>query len=81
MRGGAIHDRTTFVILCIASTRRNGQRATPIFSGRKAKINLHTAPKLTVFMPINCLLPCADPGIFVRGGGGGGVHVNRAKKL
>ena len=43
---------------------------TPIFSGRGAKINLHTTPKLTVAMPISCLLPCADPGIFVRGGGG-----------
>ena len=27
-----------------------------IFSGGKAKINLHTTPKLTVVMPINCLL-------------------------
>ena len=45
---------------------------TPIFSVRKAKINLHTTPKLTVVMPISCLLPCADPGIFVRTGGGGG---------
>ena len=44
---------------------------TPIFSGRKAKINLHMTPKLTVVIPISCLLPCADPGIFVRGGGGG----------
>ena len=44
---------------------------TPIFSGRGAKINLHTTPKLTVAMPISCLPPCADPGIFVRGGGGG----------
>ena len=53
----------------------------PIFSGRKAKINLHTTPKLTVVIPISCLLPCADPGIFVRGGGGGGgVHVNLTKK-
>ena len=43
---------------------------TPIFSCRGAKINLHTTPKLTVVMPISCLLPCADPGIFVRGGGG-----------
>ena len=34
MRGGAIHDRTTFVILCNASMKRNGQPATthlPIF--------------------------------------------------
>ena len=47
---------------------------TPIFSGRKAKINLHSTPKLTVVMPISCLLSCADPGISARrvGGGGGG---------
>ena len=45
---------------------------TPIFSGRKANINLHTTPKLTVVIPISFLLPCADPGIFVRGQG---VHV------
>ena len=45
---------------------------TPIFSGRGTKINLHTTPKLTLAMPISCLLPCADPGIFVGGGGGGG---------
>ena len=51
---------------------------TPIFSGRGAKINLHTTPKLTVAMPISCLLPCADPGIFVWGGGGGGVYGNLA---
>ena len=44
---------------------------TPIFSGRKAKINLHTTLKLTAVIPISCLLPYADPGIFVRGGGGG----------
>ena len=41
---------------------------TPIFSGRKAKINLHTTPKLTVIVPISCLSPC----VFVGGGGGGG---------
>ena len=40
---------------------------TPLFSGRKAKINLHTTPKLTVVIPISCLLPCADQGIFIRG--------------
>ena len=28
MRGGAIHDRTSFVIVCNASTKRNGQWAT-----------------------------------------------------
>ena len=89
MRGGAIHDRTTFVILCNASREMDSLQLltlylalTPIFSGRKAKINLHTTPKLTVVIPISCLLPCADPGIFVRGlgGGGGGVHVNLTKK-
>ena len=52
----------------------------PIFSGRKAKIKLHMTPKLTVVIPISCLSPCADPGIFVWGGGGGGVHVNLTKK-
>ena len=80
MRGGAIHDRTTFVILCNASMKRNGQPATTdtLLSGRKAKINLHTTPKLTVVMPVSCLLPCADLGIFVRMGGG--VHVNLTKK-
>ena len=67
MRGGAIHNRTTFVILCNASMKINEQPArlqlltlyltlTPIFSGRKAKINLHMTPKLTVVMPISCLL-------------------------
>ena len=45
---------------------------TPIFSGRKAKINLHTTPKFTVVMATSCLLPCADLGIFVGGWGGGG---------
>ena len=45
---------------------------TPIFSGRKANINLHTTPKITIVIPISCLLPCADPGIFISGGGGGG---------
>ena len=29
---------------------------TQIFSGGKAKVNLHATPKLTVDMPINCLL-------------------------
>ena len=56
----------------------------PLFSGREAKIKLHMTPKLTVVIPISCLLPCADPGIFVGGGGGGGgggVHVNLTKKL
>ena len=54
---------------------------TPIFSGRKAKINLHTTPTLTVdlVIPISCLLPCADPGIFVRGEGGGGPRQSDKK--
>ena len=52
-----------------------------IFSGRKAKLNLHTTPKLTVVMPISCLLPCADPGIFVSGGGGGGPRQSDKKAL
>ena len=75
MRGGAIHDRTTFVILWREMdslqllTLYLTLTCTPIFSCRGAKINLHTTPKLTVVMPISCLLPCADPGIFVRGGG------------
>ena len=55
--------------------------STPIFSGRKTKINLHTKPKWTVVIPIGCLLPCAVPEIFVMGGGGGGGgHVNLTKK-
>ena len=53
----------------------------PIFSGRKAKIKLHMTPKLTVVIPISCLLPCADPGIFVRGVGGGGGPRQSEKKL
>ena len=52
---------------------------TPIFSGRKAKINLHTTHKLTVVIPISCLLPCAEPRIFVRGGGGGGPRQSDKK--
>ena len=74
MRGGAIHDRTTFVILCNASMKRNGQPATtdylaltPIFSGRKAKINLHTTPNLTVV-----IAAMRGSMNFRRGGGGGG---------
>ena len=50
---------------------------TLIFSGSKAKINLHTTPKLTVVMPISCLLPCA---IRQGGGGGGGVPSQPDKK-
>ena len=54
---------------------------TPIFSGgRKAQINLHTTPNLTVVIPISCLLPCADPGIFVRAGGGGGGGPRQSDK-
>ena len=57
--------------------KRNGQPGlqlltlyltlTHIFLGRKAKINLHTTPKLTVVIPISW-------------GRGGGVHVNLTKK-
>ena len=54
---------------------------TAIFSGRKAKIYLHTTPKLTtVVMPISCLLPCEDPGICVGGRGGGGSPRQSDKK-
>ena len=54
----------------------------PIFSGLKAKIKLHMTPKLTVVIPISCLLPCADPGIFVWGGGwGGGPRQSDKKKI
>ena len=53
---------------------------TTIFSGRKAKINLHTTPKSTVVIPISCLLPCADPEIFVGGGGGGGEGPRQSDK-
>ena len=53
---------------------------TPIFSGRKAKINLHTTPKWTLVIPIGCLLPCAVPEIFVMGGGGGGGPRQSDKK-
>ena len=42
----------------------------PIFSGRKAKINLHTTSKWTVVIRIGCLLPCAVPESFVMGWGG-----------
>ena len=52
---------------------------TPIFSGRKAEINLHTTPKWTVVIPISCLLPCAVPEIFVMGGGGGGPRQSDKK--
>ena len=75
MRGGAIHDRTTFVTLWRETdslqllTLYLTLTCTPIFSGRGAKINLHTTPKLTVVMPISCLLPFADPGISSGGGG------------
>ena len=65
MRGGAIHGRTSFVKLCNASMKRNGQSTTTytlltltqIFSGGKAKLNLLTPLlKLKVFKPISCLM-------------------------
>ena len=62
MRGGTIHGRTSFVLLCNDSTKRkdSGQlltlyfTLTQIFSGGKARIYLHTMLQLTVFMPISC---------------------------
>ena len=53
MKGGDIHSRTSFVILCNASMKRNGQSETTYtlfytstdISGGKAKINLHTTLK------------------------------------
>ena len=54
---------------------------TPMFSGRKAKINSHTTPELTVVILISCLLPCADPGLFVRVGGGGPRQSDKKKAL
>ena len=54
---------------------------TPIFSGRKAKINLNTTPKWTVVIPNSCLLPCAVPEIFVMVGGGGGPRQSDKKNL
>ena len=61
-----IHDRTTFVILCRRMLLLREMDSlqlltlyltlTHIISGGKAKINLHTTPKLTVLMSINCLL-------------------------
>ena len=45
---------------------------TPKFSGRNAKINLQTTPKLTVVMLISCLLRIQE----FSSGGGMGVHVN-----
>ena len=59
MRGGTIHGRTSFVILCNAEMG-NGQlltlyfTLTQIFSGEKAKIYLHTMLQLTIFMSISC---------------------------
>ena len=53
----------------------------PIFSGRKAKINLHTTPhtdRLSAAVRGSRNFRHADPEIF--GGGGGGVHVNLTKK-
>ena len=89
MRGGAIHDRTSFVILCNASMKRNGQPATTdtlpytyiILSGRKAKINLHTTPKFTVAMPIGSAVSCHAriQEFSSGGGGGGGGHINLTK--
>ena len=64
MRGGDIRGRTSFVILSTTSMKRNGQSATTYtllytyidFSGRKAKINLPTTLKLTVFILVSSLI-------------------------
>ena len=64
MRGRDIQGRTSFVILCNASMKSNGQSATTStllytytnFSGGKAKISLHMTLKLTVLMSISCLM-------------------------
>ena len=53
---------------------------TPIFSGRKAKINLHTTPKLTEVIPISCLLPGGSRNFRQGGGGGGGGQRQSDKK-
>ena len=53
MSGGDIHGITSFVILCNASMKRNGQSATTYtllymytdISGGKARIKLHTILK------------------------------------
>ena len=91
MRGGAIFTTELLLWYCAMLLWREMDSLqlltlyltlTPIVSVRKAKINLHTTPKLTVVMPISCLLPCADPGIFVRRGGGvGGSTAIWQKKL
>ena len=59
-RGGDIHGITSFLILCNAFMKRNGQSATTYtllyallytctdISGGKAKINIHTTLKLTL---------------------------------
>ena len=62
MRGGAIHDRTTFKFVLLCREMDSLQlltlylTLTHIFSGGKAKINLHTSLKLTVVMRISYLL-------------------------
>ena len=82
MRGGAIHARTTFVILCNASMNRNRQPATtdtllaltPIFSGRKAmitQINSSHTDKLSAAMRGSRNFRQWGGG---GGGGGGGVQ-------
>ena len=62
MTGRDIHGRTSFVILCNASMKRNEKSATTLLYTYtdifrwKAKISLHTMLKLTVFMQISCLM-------------------------
>ena len=65
IKGGDIHSRTSFVMLCNAPIKKNGQSPTTytlhlhtdIFRW-KAKINLHArlTLKLTIFMQISCLM-------------------------
>ena len=72
MRGRDVHDRSSFVILCNASMKKNGQSATTHtslytytdISGGIAKINLQTRLKLTVFMLIQSSNVISTPSCF-----------------
>ena len=63
------------MILCNVSMNRNGHSITTYtliysytdISGGKANINLHTMLKLTVFMPISCLIQSRRNLFFVEG--------------
>ena len=73
MRGRDVYDRTSFVILCNASMKKNGQSATTHtslytytdISGGIAKINLQTRLKLTVFMLIQSSNVISTPSCFL----------------